>query len=323
MADAAPAPTPTTNQPSAQPSGGGPAEPATQRPAATAGQPAAPAPRKVTLKIRGQPRELDEESVHAYAQKALAGEDGLASLAQQRKELEAQQQAWKAEQERIKTDTAAFLEKAGLNPKEWAAKYVLEQFGGEEGQPLTPEQEELRALKAEKAEREKRDQATAEQAKQERLKKQALAKGQQYRQKFAAALGEMGVAEGDPSIPGIIVRMAADQQRAEEEGIDLPHKALAEMALASIQKEQATAWGRLSGDALLSALGPDLEAKATAAIVAKFKRQRAEQGQPPATATAPADGRARDEQGRYITTAPVSRERTEYERRLGLVEKGR
>lgn len=306
MADAAAAPT-ATIQTSAQQPAVATTEPATQQPGGGVEQPPAPAPRKVTLKIRGQPRELDEESVHAYAQKALAGEDGLASLAQQRKELEAQRQAWKAEQERIKTDTAAFLEKAGLNPKEWAAKYVLEQFGGEEGHPLTPEQEELRALKAEKAEREKRDQATAEQAKQERLKKQALAKGQQYRQNFAAALGELGLAAGDPAVPGIIVRMAADQQRAEEEGIDLPPRALAEMALASLQKEQATAWGRLSGDALLSALGPDLEAKATAAIVAKFKRQ-------------PAAGQPRNERGQFAGTAPISRERMEYERRLGLAK---
>lgn len=320
MADAAPA---ASIAPAGAPATGAPPAPVSdpaKTPAPTGTeQPAAPALRKVTLTIRGQKREYDEDVVHAYAQKAAAGEDGLASLAQQRKEFEAQQQAWRAEQERLKTDTAAFLEKAGLNPKEWAARYVLEQYGGEEGQPLTPEQEELRALKAEKAEREKRDKAAAEQAKQERLRKQALAKGQQYRQKFAAALGEMGVAEGDPSIPGIIVRMAADQQQAEEEGIDLPPKALAEMALGAMQKEQATAWGRLSGDALLSALGPDLEAKATAAIVAKFKRQRAEQGQPPPTAT-PTSERTRDEHGRYASTAPVSRERMDYERRLGLVK---
>ncbi|HUR93056.1 MAG TPA: hypothetical protein VMY76_00635 [Gemmatimonadales bacterium] len=321
MADAAP---PAPAAPAGTSSPGSP-QVATVPPDAAKTPPAgkeqspAPAPRKVTLKIRGQTRELDEESVHAYAQKALAGEDGLAALAKARSDFEAQQKAWTAEQERLKTDTAAFLEKAGLNPKEWAAKYVLEQFGGEEGQPLTPEQEELRALKAEKAEREKRDQAAAEQAKQERLKKQALAKGQQYREKFATALGELGLAAGDPAVPGIIVRMAADQQRMEEEGIDLPPRALAQMAVGAIQKEQAMAWGRLQGDALLSALGPDLEAKATAAIVAKFKRQRAEQGQP-TPAVAPPDGRPRDEQGRYASTAPVSRERMEYERRLGIVK---
>lgn len=273
--------------------------------------------RKHRLKIRGQEQELTEDKVLAYAQRALAGELGLDEVAKSRKEIETEKARIAAERERLKTDPWSVLQELGIDPDSVAAERILQRYD-QDGKPrLTPEQEELQALKAQLEASKTKEAEAAKQAHEQAVAKAKVAKVREYSERFAAGLKEAGIQPGDPAAIGLTRRMAEYQAKDEAEGINHPPKVLAELAIEDARAEQVATWGRLQGDELLASMGDDLVTRVVAAKVAAIKRGRARQdpasGQPePVAPTAP---RQRGPDGKFTTAE--TRERREFLARLG------
>jgi antitoxin component of RelBE/YafQ-DinJ toxin-antitoxin module len=86
------------------------------------------------------------------------------------------------------------LKKFGLDPDQYAE--VMRKHAADEA-ALTPEQRELRELKAERARREAEDETKAEQAEREQFERARDNIRSQYKAKFTAIQDEMGIPKGE------------------------------------------------------------------------------------------------------------------------------
>lgn len=282
--------------------------------------PQAPAWKPPRLKVSGAEREVDADTYHAYAQKGAAWNHRNDELQRKAAELEARE---KSAAERAKKDPWAFLKEHNpdFDPRKAAAEYVVSSANEEQ---LTPEQKELREARAklEALETEKKTTAEKErQAKVEAVKRQRM---EEYGRAWVGELQKLGVPEGAGAFT-YLARMADMQEQADHlvsQGMleKAPEPALmAKMAIEEVQAGYRNTVGKLRGAELLHAMGDDW---VNAAIEAKFaainaaKAQSGTQPPPAGKGTSTATPRNVDT-GKF-----VSRERSDFLHRLGLVDGG-
>ncbi len=272
-------PTPSAPPPSAAaaPSPDASGKDATQAPASPPAPAAAPdsdprPPSSWRLRVYGEDREVPEDVYRQYAQKGAAAEHRFQEAARLKAEAEARLS-------RLKADPRAAIAELGLDPFQLALSWVTEQITDE---GLSPEAQRAKQLERELAEHKEREAKAQEESKRAEVKRIAEAKGREYGQRFSAALEKAGLSPGDPAMPGLVMRMAHYQEQNEDAGLDLGPDVLAQVALEDIRAEHAAAWGRLEGDTLLSTLGDELVGRVVKASIARYEKQRAGAGQPPA-----------------------------------------
>jgi hypothetical protein len=282
--------------------------------------------------VYGQEREVPHEVALRYAQQGAAFQQQREELQRARAEHEKEVAAWK---DRLKKDPAGLMKEAELDPKGWAADYLIEQHQRSqetpEQQQARADREELARLKAEKTEAEQRAQAEKSEAVRQRRMRE-------IGQTFVSALKEGGVPEGPASWPyvskmagyqeEIDARFLAGELTPEEAQQASDPKLLAKLATEDLRAEQAALFGKLRGDELAAVMGDEWLNRAAEAWVMREERKRAAtQAQggagavpvgvqlPSAQSNSNGAGRPRDPTtGKFLP----SRERTMFEEITGI-----
>lgn len=304
-------------------------------PAAPAATPAAPGQltppegqtpaqaRAWTLKVYGQERQVSEDELLRHAQHGAAFRARADELSQKEAAFQRQQADAAA---RLQKDPLAYFKELGQDPKKWAAQLLLAQ--AEEGQ-LSPEQTELRRIRAENEALRQTQQQREETARQAEVRGHADRRMAHLGTTFAAALKEAGAPEGPVGWP-LVQEMARYQMELddmvgrgeltqEEVDAQATPQALAKLAMENARAADVMKWGRLQGPELLSAIPRDVGDRYVEARVLELEASRAGAAggvQAPAPQAPRGNGteRPRDpETGKYL-----DRETLAFQQRLGL-----
>lgn len=224
---------------------------------------------KKKIKWGNTEKEVSFEEAVQLAQKAWGIEEKAkhaASQAQQAQSL----------LDMIKTNPREFAKRAraaGLDPQKLATEILYEQF---ELNSLTPEQKELRELKAKEADAEALRKQTEEAAKNAEIDK----KTRDWAQKFEKELQDALAAKKLP-MSRLTLALAAQYvdaglaQKQEWTVNDvLPY------VLRDLKNIHLSTMGSLEGEALLEYIGDDMSNKVAAARVARYKKSTSQQSNP-------------------------------------------
>jgi hypothetical protein len=213
--------------------------------------------RMLKLKVDGKELELPESEVISRAAKASAADKRFQEAAQTRKQAE----------EIIKfakDNPTEFFKRTGMNAREWAEQYLLQEIQREQ---MTPEQKkawenEQKLRQYEESEKQAKARAKAEQdAALERHH------AEQYDQFFVKALSEVGL----PRTPYTVSRMAQLEMVNLKKGLKLLPSQLATIVREDYIAEQKALFGSMEGDALMEILGKDNVKKLSKAQLSKYK----------------------------------------------------
>ena len=237
---AAPATAPAT--PAATPTQGAANPAANQQPGQAAkagGQQPPPAAvqaeiRKMKLKLDGKDVELPESEVIAYAQQGKVATQRFKEAAQMRADAEQLMQFAKANPEE-------FFKKTGMNPREWAEKYLLAEIQRE---AMSPEQRKIREIEEENQRYKSKEQQENEARKRQAEEAKTKEYHDSYEKMFVTALNESGL----PKTPFTIARMAKLQQLNIKNGYELSSSQLAKIVREDYVAEQKSILGGLDGD---------------------------------------------------------------------------
>lgn len=256
------------------------APPGAQAPPAAAAAEA----RKLRLKIEGKEVELPESEVIGLAQQGKAAGQRFQEAAALRKQAE----------ELIafaKANPREFFNRTGMNAREWAEKYLIEEL---EAEQMSPEQKKARAneekLKAYEAEKKQRE----EEGRKAEMARLQAEHAQNYDKLFTAALHESGL----PKTAFTVKRMAELQLANIKNRYELSAPQLAKIVREDYANEQKSLLSALDGDQLIEFLGADAVKKLSKAQIAKLKARGAGAGQTSGSAQAP---RARQGEGGGLT----------------------
>lgn len=213
--------------------------------------------RKIKLKLDGKEVELPESEVIAYAQQGKSSTQRFQEASRMKQEAE-QLMAF------AKANPKEFFAKTGMNARDWAEKYLVEELQRE---AMSPEQrkaqeteDELGRYKREESERKQKEKLDVE----KRLQKEHHDK---YEQVFIQALNESGL----PKTPFTIKRMAELQLINLKNKYEFSPGQLAKLVREDYLAEQKATIGGLDGDQLIDFLGPELVKKLSKAQIAKLK----------------------------------------------------
>lgn len=261
---------PANSTPTAGPAAAAGPQPGTaaanSQPKTPAGKEAAAAAeiRKLKLKLEGQDVELPESEVIALAQQGkVAGKrfQEAAALKKQADEI----------MKFAKENPKEFFKRTGMNAREWAEQYLMEELRYEQ---MSPEQQKA-------VENEKKLKAYEDEKKQAEEKKRAdemaeLQKTHMERldKMFVEALNKSGL----PRTSYTIKRMAELQLVNVQKKLELAPEQLAKIVREDYIAEQKALYGNLEGDQLLDLLGPEVVKKLSKAQIAKLKSKSAPGG---------------------------------------------
>lgn len=244
-----------------------PAAPVAATPKATASQSngtpppaAAPTPveiRKMKVKLDGKEVEVPESEVLAGYQQGKVAHQRFQEAAQLRKEAEQILQFAKA-------NPTEFFEKTGLNAREWAEKYLIQEL---EREAMSPEQKKAR--ENEEKLRKFEDDGKKAKEKEEQAYREKLTA--EHRNRLDLMFTEALHKSGLPKTPYTVKRMAELQLINIKNKYELGADQLAKLVREDYASEQKSLLGAFDGDQLMEFLGPDLVKKLSKAQIAKLK----------------------------------------------------
>lgn len=221
--------------------------------------PAAGSPRMMKIKVDGKEVELPETEVLELASAGKASNARFQDAAKLKREADQIIQFAKDNPEEI-------FKKTGLNPREWAEKYLLGELQKEAETPqqktARENEEKLRKYEAD----EKKRTAESERQEEERLTNEQREK---YDKLFTQALFESGL----PRTKFTVMRMAQLQKINLKKSFDCTAQQLAKIVREDYVAEQKALMGALDGDALIDFLGPEIAKKFSKAQIAKLKNR--------------------------------------------------
>lgn len=226
--------------------------------------PAAPTPaevRKLKLKLEGQEVELPESEVISLAQQGKVANKRFQEASQIRKEAEDIVKF-------AKENPREFFKKTGMNAREFAENYLMEELKREQMTPAEKKayenEQELKRFKDEKKQEE-------EQRRQQEMADLREKHMKNYDQLFVEALTKTGL----PKTPYTIKRMAELQLINVKNKLDLSADQLAKVVREDYISEQKALFGATEGDSLLELLGPEIVKKLSKAQIARLKSKGA------------------------------------------------
>lgn len=218
---------------------------------------AQPAPRMMKVNIEGKEIEMPENEVLALASAGKVSTQRFQEAAAMRKQAEDILKFAKA-------NPTEFFKKTGMNARQWAEEYLLQELQIE---AMSPEQkkareneEELRKYK-DKDKQDKERELSAERERLTNVERERLDK------LFTQALFESGL----PRTPFTVKRMAELQLINIKRKLELSPGRLAQLVREDYIAEQKALLGGLEGDNLLNFLGTDIVKKLSKAQIAKLK----------------------------------------------------
>lgn len=259
-------PTPTAPASTGTPSAS-PTTATTAQPSQSANQPitAAKAPaqqptaqeRRMKVKLDGKEVEVPESEVVANYQQRKIADQRFQEAAKIRKEAEAVMKF-------AKDNPAEFFAKTGMNAREWAEKYLLEQLQVE---AMSPEQKKARENEDKLKKYEQEEKTRKDQQQKEYVDRLTTEKRVELDKLFTQALYESGL----PRTPWTVAEMARLQLANVKKGWQLTPAQLAKQTRENYVDAQKALMGALEGDQLLEFLGPDLVNKLSKAQISKLK----------------------------------------------------
>lgn len=287
---------PAASTPSAPPSGGGssPAPSASEGSAAPAktqavsdAAPAKPAPRKlpepVKLKVKGREESIDDldRLVH-LASKGYGAHESFEEAKKLREEAAADAKKLEAFKSGDPKAIRAALRELGLKPEAIRQMSEEELFEAIQAEQMTPEQKELADLKAWKAQQEEKQKTEAQKAEEAAQNEANEREYTRLESLFAGALQKTGAPAR--AFPWLMQRMAKLEERNAAQRIESTPEDLASEALEDVRAEQMTITKDMSGEDLISWLGPETLKKIRKADLAALRaRNQPQSATPPPT----------------------------------------
>lgn len=260
----APTPTATTTQTPAgstaqAPQNGGkqPAQGQQTQPQKTDDKTSADAARKLKLKLEGKDVELTESEVIALAQRGTVSDKRFQEAAALRKQADDVLRF-------AKENPAEFFKRTGMNARQWAEEYLMQELKREQ---MNPEQKKAWENEQKLKRFEADEKARADKAKQDELAALQKKHHDNYEKTFVEALGKSGL----PKTPYTIKRMAELQLVNLKKKLELSPDQLAKVVREDYIAEQKSLFGSLEGDKLMELLGEELIKKLSKAQIAKLK----------------------------------------------------
>jgi hypothetical protein len=245
----APAAVPTASQPATQPidlSG-----------QSTSQQQAQAAERMLKLKMNGKEVSMPESEVIKYAQQGKVSDQRFQEAAKIRQEAEAIVKY-------AKENPTEFFKKTGMNAREWAENFLMQELQRESE---SPEQRKNRENEEKLRQYENTEKQRKEQEHKAQMQKLEQEHGQRYDQLFTQALQESGL----PKTAFTVKRMAELQLLNLKKGFDLKPDQLAKLVREDYANEQKSLLSSLDGDQLIDFLGAEAVKKLSKAQIAKLK----------------------------------------------------
>ena len=245
------------------------ATPSAATPAPQAKAPAAPAeapapPRMLKVKFDGKEVEMPESEVLALASAGKVSTQRFQEEAAMRKQAEELLKFAKA-------NPKQFFEKTGMNARQWAEEYLMQELQME---AMSPEQRKARENEEKLRKFESEEKQRAENAQKEQLRRMEEQHRQNYDQMFTQALHESGL----PKTAYTVKRMAELQLINVKNKYELSSAQLAKLVREDYANEQKSLLGALEGDQLLDFLGADTVKKLSKAQIAKLKARQSASG---------------------------------------------
>lgn len=202
---------------------------------------------KLKLIINGKEEERDIEWVKTRAQKAEAAERMFSEASKQRKEAS-------EIQEQLKTDPWGAMRKLGMDPREFAEKFLA---GELESEMLDPRERAMRERETKIADTERQHKAREQEAETAQQQVEGARLIKQYDEEFGAAFKVVDL----PRDPHVIRRIAELHLQNLTDGYEIPIVDLARQVRDERMGEQVTLLKQMDGDQLLSFLGEDIANK--------------------------------------------------------------
>lgn len=222
------------------------------------GAPPTPAEiRKHKLQIDGAEVELPESEVIARAQRETGSAKRFQEAALIRKQAEDLIRF-------AKENPKEFFAKTGMNAREWAEKYLMEELQREQ---MTPEQRKAADNEAKLKQYEDEKKTNETKSRQEQIEKLKAEHLKNYDLMFVDALKKTGL----PKTAYTIKRMAELQLTNVKLKLDLTADQLAKVVREDYMAEHKALFSAYEGDQLMDFLGPDLVKKLSKAQIAKLK----------------------------------------------------
>lgn len=236
-------------------------------------QPTPPEIRKLKLKLDGQEVEMPESEVISLAQQGKVSSQRFNEAAAMKKQAE---EVIKF----AKDNPKEFFKRTGMNARQWAEEYLMEELRVEQ---MSPEQrkaaENEQKLKQYESERKQQQ----EQKRQEDMAREQAKHHESYERLFVEALTQSGL----PKTAYTIKRMAELQLVNLKKKLDLSPDQLAKLVREDYLNEQKSLLGGYDGDQLLEFLGPDLVKKLSKAQISKLKAKGVKSSSSSATSNTP------------------------------------
>lgn len=235
----------------------------------------AQAPRMLKVKFDGKEVEMPESEVLSLASAGKASTQRFQEASAMRKQAEELMQFAKA-------NPKEFFEKTGMNARQWAEEYLMQELQTE---AMSPEQRKARENEEKLRKFESDEKNRADSVKKEEIKQLEERHRQNYDQMFTQALQESGL----PKTAYTVKRMAELQLLNVKNKYELSSSQLAKLVREDYANEQKALLSALDGDQLIDFLGVDAVKKLSKAQIAKLKARQVSGvvGQKPAVATTP------------------------------------
>lgn len=150
----------------------------------------------------------------------------------------------------------AFLKKKGKSPEKLAEALLKKHLAAQiEEETLSPEQKELRALKAERAKREADDKAKLEAEEKAKYEADVTARANKLREGIAAALKDSQIPAELHAEPGVLQRIKRLLERDEERGTQVPPSTIVKLVEQETLREFTTMASKMTAESLLKVLG--------------------------------------------------------------------
>lgn len=232
--------------------------------------------RKMKLKLDGRDVELPESEVIAGYQRESVANQRFQEAAQMRKEAEQILQF-------AKQNPKEFFQKTGLNARQWAEEYLIQELQTE---AMSPEQRKARENEEKIRMYENEKKQAADSQRQEQMKRLEAEHAKNYDLMFTQALHESGL----PKTQFTVKRMAELQLINIKNKYELSASQLAKLVREDYANEQKSLLSAFDGDQLMEFLGADTVKKLSKAQIAKLKNKIQSPGSVGQTKTTKASG---------------------------------
>lgn len=213
--------------------------------------------RMLKVKVDGKEVELPESEVLELASAGRASTQRFQEAAKMRKEAEELLKFAKA-------NPKEFFQKTGMNAREWAEKYLIEELQAE---AMSPEQRKARENEDKLRKYEADEKGRKDQELNEERQRATAVERERLDKLFTSALYESGL----PRTPYTVKRMAELQLINIKNKYELNASQLAKLVKEDYVSEQKALLGSLDGDQLIEFMGPENAKKFSKAQIAKLK----------------------------------------------------